>query len=101
MYNFRKPLSTGRPEPSGVAGGASARGVGSSAYGNGIGGDFYRGIDRPGSGLGGAAGGAGGAGGDYFRQSGAGQSAYGRPGLGLGGKSGDSQSSFAQDAIFF
>ncbi|CAG5134815.1 unnamed protein product [Candidula unifasciata] len=89
-YYDRKPMSAGRAE---LQGAAAGRAVNSGAYGNG-GGDFYRGGDRSNGSLGGAAGGAGS---DYYRQSGA-----GRPGLGgLGGKPGDSQSSFAQDAIFF
>ncbi|BFZ07064.1 hypothetical protein BsWGS_10103 [Bradybaena similaris] len=81
-YYERKQMSAaGRPELSGAA---TGRAGASGAYGNGVG-DFYRGIDRAGASLG------GGAGGDYFRQGGSGRS-------GLGG---DSQSSFAQDGIFF
>lgn len=94
----RKSLATGRTEPPGAAAsGGSGRGATASGYGSG--GDFYRGSDRTVAGLGGTAGSAGGS--DYYRSSGAGQSAYGRPGLGGFGKQGDSQSSFAQDPIFF
>ncbi|XP_055879259.1 RNA-binding protein lark-like isoform X2 [Biomphalaria glabrata] len=81
-YYDRKPMGAGRGvEPSGAAGAATGRGVGApGAYGNGVGGDFYRNMDRPGVGMGGAAGGAG----DFFRQgSNVGQqNSYGRPGMG-------------------
>ncbi|CAG5118903.1 unnamed protein product [Candidula unifasciata] len=102
-YDSRKALAGGRTDSLGGSGAASGRNAPSGGYGNGVGGDYYRGLDRPGAGIGGASGGSAGVGGsDYFRQSGAAQSGYGRPGMGgLGGKAGDSQSSFAQDPIFF
>ena len=92
-------MGAGRAEPTGAAGAAGGRGgVGGpmSANGVGAGGEFYRSMDRQGAGMGGGGSGAGGP--DFFRQQ---QSSYGRAGLGGMGKSGDSQSSFAQDAIFF
>ncbi|KAK3716930.1 hypothetical protein RRG08_026720 [Elysia crispata] len=98
-YYDRKGMGAGRAEPTGAAGAAGGRGGVSGpmgANGVGAGGEFSRYMDRPGAGMGGGGSGAGGP--DFFRQA---QSSYGRAGLGGMGKSGDSQSSFAQDAIFF
>ncbi|BFZ11672.1 hypothetical protein BsWGS_14712 [Bradybaena similaris] len=82
-YYERKVLAGGRPDPLGGSGALANRNVSSGGYGNGVGGDYYRGLDRAGAGLGGASGGSGGLGAsDYFRQSGAAQGGYGRPGMG-------------------
>ncbi|XP_005090809.1 RNA-binding protein lark isoform X2 [Aplysia californica] len=87
-YDRKLPLAGGRgAESVGAAGAAAGRGAAPGGF-NGVGSssDFYRGLDRPGASLGGAAGG----GGDYFRQSGGAgqQGGYGRVGMGGPGQGG-------------